>query len=214
MELRDCNGLTEAEFLEQYRQEEYPKPALTVDMAVFRSVKSDYLSNSYSDSLNSLSNSLEVLLIKRGGHPYLGCWALPGGFVEPGETATAAALRELEEETGFVDIPLEQLGIYSEPGRDPRGWTASEGYLALVEAGTEPSAGDDAADARWFSISVKRSQDVLNLTATSGEEVLRCSFTLDYQQFTAPRVSLISSKGFAFDHAQIVAEAYMRISYK
>lgn len=214
MELRDCDGLTEAEFLEQYRQKDYQKPALTVDMAVFRSVKADQLSTSYSDSLNSLANSLEVLLVRRGGHPYLGCWALPGGFVEPGETATAAAFRELEEETGFKDVPLEQLGIYSEPGRDPRCWTASEAYVALVEPGTEPSAGDDAADARWFSVSVRRSKDVLDLTARSGDEVLKCSFTLEYQQFSAPRVKMVSAEGFAFDHAQIVAEAYMRISYK
>ena len=105
MELRDKNGLTEAEFLKGYRQKDYPRPSLTADLAVIRSLEEP-----------------AILLIRRGGHPYLNCWALPGGLVMPGEDAQTAAHRELQEETGLENLPLAPLGLYSKPGRDPRGW--------------------------------------------------------------------------------------------
>lgn len=77
METRDKNGLTEREFLASYRQKDYPRPSVTVDIAVFQRGQ----------------GGLRALLIRRGGHPYLGCWALPGGFVNPDEEAHAAAAR-------------------------------------------------------------------------------------------------------------------------
>ena len=108
-----------------------PKPALTADIAVF------------------VGNRL--LLIRRGGHPYLGCWALPGGFAEPGETIEQTAARELEEETALSDTKLRLVGVYSAPGRDPRGWTVSVAYAATLEK-ANAKAGDDAAEAAWFEV--------------------------------------------------------------
>ena len=96
-----------------------------------------------------------VLLIKRGNHPCLGKWAFPGGFSEEGERIEETAARELLEETGVKMAPkdLTLIGIYSKPGRDPRGWTVSAAYLAVVDPDkVKPIAADDAADAGWFTV--------------------------------------------------------------
>lgn len=94
-----------------------------------------------------------VLLIRRGNPPFQGQWALPGGFVDEGERPEDAARRELAEETGVrVSGPLHIVGVYGEPGRDPRGWTVSAVYLAILEAEVDVEADDDAAEARWFTV--------------------------------------------------------------
>lgn len=90
-----------------------------------------------------------VLLIKRKYEPFKGQYALPGGFVEIGETVDDACRRELREETGIVAGMLELVGVYSDPKRDPRGHTCSVTFLAHV-ASAEPHAGDDAAGAEWI----------------------------------------------------------------
>lgn len=76
----------------------------------------------------------EILLVRRGNDPYKDCWALPGGFMEMDETTNHCAVRELEEETGLVvseqDIRL--IGVYSAPGRDPRGRTVTAAYRVVL----------------------------------------------------------------------------------
>ncbi len=84
--------------------------------------------------------------------PFAGKWALPGGFVDEGETVTVAAPRELEEETGLRVGPLQMLGVYDTPGRDPRGWSVSVVYLARIPVRAEVKGGDDAREARWFAV--------------------------------------------------------------
>jgi 8-oxo-dGTP diphosphatase len=91
-----------------------------------------------------------VVLVRRGRPPFAGLWALPGGFVETGETCEAACVRETLEETGLDVEPVELLGIYSAPGRDPRGHTVSAVYRCRFLGGTV-AGGDDAAEAQWFS---------------------------------------------------------------
>jgi len=92
-----------------------------------------------------------VLLIRRGHDPFVGQWALPGGFVDEWERPEDAARRELAEETGLAYTgPLAIVGVYGEPGRDPRGWTVSAVYLALLEDEAAVDGGDDAAEAAWF----------------------------------------------------------------
>lgn len=106
----------------------YPRPALSADCVVVRGGK--------------------VLLIRRKNPPFMGRWALPGGFVEPGETLAEAARRELREETGLRALSLRQVEAFGDPGRDPRGWVVSVAFF--IRAAGELKAGDDAADAAWF----------------------------------------------------------------
>ncbi|MEU1827180.1 NUDIX hydrolase [Streptomyces abikoensis] len=95
-----------------------------------------------------------VLLIERGWAPYEGCWALPGGHVDVGETSLAAAVRELGEETGVPVSAdqLRQLGVWDAPGRDPRGRYVTVAYFTVVPAGTTPKAGTDARGAKWWPL--------------------------------------------------------------
>lgn len=164
-ELRDKRGLTEAEAIERYRQRNYPKPALTADIAVFARQR----------------GGLKLLLIRRGGHPFLGCWALPGGFADQGETIEQTAARELEEETHIEGLPLTLVGIYSAPGRDPRGWTVSAAYAAVVDGDLlRATADDDAAEVRWFDMA-------------------------------GAVPALPDGERLAFDHARIIADAAAKV---
>ena len=96
---------------------------------------------------------LAVLLVERGGEPFKGRWALPGGFVDLDEDLEVAARRELKEETGIEADYVEQFGAFGKPGRDPRGRNVTIAHLAIVGHGRTPvSGGDDAADARWFPV--------------------------------------------------------------
>ena len=119
---------------------------------------------------------LSVLLVERGGEPYRGDWALPGGFVDPNEETEHAAMRELAEETALEHLPegihLEQLRTYGRPGRDPRGRTVSVAYLALVPDLPSVKGGDDAAQARFWPIEDLASDDAPVL-AFDHAEILR-----------------------------------------
>lgn len=98
--------------------------------------------------------ALHILLIRRRWEPFTGHWALPGGHVDPGEHAHAAAVRELEEETGLRVTPGSFLpfGAYGAPGRDPRGRYVTFAYTARLLSTPAPCAADDAAEAVWLPI--------------------------------------------------------------
>lgn len=115
---------------------DYPRPALTADNVLFRFV----------------NDKLETLLIQRGHDPFAGMWAYPGGFVDEGETAEQAAVRELWEETNIHSVKLEQLYTESGVDRDPRGWIVSVVFFSLVPAEIKFEAGDDAAKAEWYNV--------------------------------------------------------------
>jgi 8-oxo-dGTP diphosphatase len=85
-----------------------------------------------------------VVLVRRGSEPYEGRWALPGGFVEVGETVRQAAAREAAEETGLAVETSRLVGVYSEPDRDPRGHNVSVAFLARVLSGQMQAASDAA----------------------------------------------------------------------
>lgn len=115
----------------------YPHPAVTTDVVVF-SIR---------------DQRLQLLLIRRGGEPFQGNWALPGGFLEIDEDLESCAKRELEEETGVSGVFLEQLYTFGAPGRDPRERVISVIYYALVPS-TRLSlkAASDAANAAWYPL--------------------------------------------------------------
>lgn len=115
---------------------DYARPALTVDCVVF-----------------GLDEELQVLLVQRDLEPFVGRWALPGGFVRVGEGLEEAALRELEEETGLGDVYLEQLMSFGHPDRDPREHVVTIAYYALVKLSDHRvRAATDARDAAWFAV--------------------------------------------------------------
>ena len=163
-ELRDRQGLTEEEFLRRYNPDKYPKPSLTADIIIVR----------------ESGRRPEVLLVRRGGHPYLGCWALPGGFSMSSEALEETAARELLEETGVEAADLRLTGVYSKPGRDPRGWVVSAAYAARVPDASA-LAGDDADAVTWAPLD--RGAEGLTLDRTGLGERL------------------------AFDHDQILSDA-------
>ncbi len=92
-----------------------------------------------------------VVLVRRRNPPFEGCWALPGGFVDYGERVEDAVMREVLEETGLVVRVVRLVGVYSDPGRDPRGHTVSVAFLCERVSG-EVDCGDDACEARFFGL--------------------------------------------------------------
>lgn len=202
-ELRNEQGLTEKEFLQQYRPGDYERPSVTVDILVF--------------AVNETLDALKILLIRRKNHPYIQCWALPGGFVEMDESLEDAARRELEEETGLQDIYMEQLFTFGEPGRDPRSRVISTAYMALVrETSVIVQAGDDAADACWFTI--RQNDSEMELVGDNGE-ILR--YHIKQIPMFIGGVSMIQESvykkedsGIAFDHEKVIQMGLSRLRNK
>ena len=237
--LRDKDGLTEEEFLQTYHAEDYTRPSVAADMAIFTITEKE------EENYRKLSEKqLSVLLIKRGIHPFLGCWALPGGFVRPGETVEETARRELQEETGLSQVYMEQLYTFSEPCRDPRTWVISSSYMALID-GTQVNlqAGDDADSARWFDISfrlldeqkdyqhnkvngnveavIQTKHYELILSSEDREEhesiILRAIMEKKMtktEQAEQTEYQIIENNGLAFDHAKIITYALERLRGK
>ncbi|MCZ3365852.1 MULTISPECIES: NUDIX domain-containing protein [Methanobacterium] len=107
-----------------------------------------------------------IVLIKRKYDPYKGSWALPGGFVEWGETVESAVVREVKEETGLeVDI-IELVGVYSDPERDPRGHTVTVCYL-MRKIGGNLKADTDASIAQYF-----KKDEILKLKLAFDHDVI------------------------------------------
>ena len=114
---------------------EFPHPAVTADICIF-SIR---------------DGRLNVLLIQRLIEPFKDSWAIPGGFIKMDEDLIEGAARE--EETGVKDMPLEQLGAYGKPDRDPRERVVTVAFMALVPSDTMIlAASTDASDAQWFDM--------------------------------------------------------------
>lgn len=191
MELRDKNGLTEKEFLAAYKPGDFPRPSVTADNLIFAKD----------------GDCFRLLMIKRGGHPCLGMWALPGGFSNPDETVDSAAARELEEETGITGLQLEQLGLFSTPNRDPRTWVMTCAFVSIAEM-SDIKAGDDADDARWFKVSLC---DGI-LTLDGGDVILTAKADISGgTALLSEKVTILENNGFAFDHAEIITKGILKL---
>lgn len=117
---------------------DYPKPSLTADAVV----------------LAGSGAAMSLLVIERGNAPFRGSFALPGGFVDPGELPYHACLRELEEETG-LKLSLAEgdaLSLRAKPGRDPRGWTVSQPFVFHLPEPRPVTGRDDARHATWIPL--------------------------------------------------------------
>jgi 8-oxo-dGTP diphosphatase len=183
---RHDDQAAEAEFLRRYRPADYPRPSVTVDIV----------------TMTVVDGELRVLLVRRAEHPFKGAWALPGGFVrvgdahrEQGEDLEAAAVRELEEETGLrpAEVYLEQLGAFGRAGRDPRMRVITVAYYALVRPDLVPlvRAGGDASAASWVAVERLRRESL----AFDHHEILLAAALRVGQQIdkTAIAASLVPS---------------------
>ncbi|MCR5214521.1 MAG: NUDIX hydrolase [Eubacterium sp.] len=170
-----CSSEEEKEFLEKYDASKYTRPSVTVDIVIFTLDEED---------------NLNILLINRGGYPYKGFWAIPGGFVEAGkESLEQAAARELKEETNISNVYLKQLYTFGNPGRDPRTPVISVAYTALVpKEMLDIKAGDDADDAQLFKI----------------------KYDIEGMIFTNESLT-ITEDNLAFDHRDIIKMAITRL---
>ncbi|MDO4567876.1 MAG: NUDIX hydrolase [Clostridia bacterium] len=192
-ERRDARGLTEAEFLAAYDENRYRHPSVTTDMAIFTRVDGE----------------LKLLMIKRANHPFIGGYALPGGFLEMDESLEACAARELFEETGVADVRFYQVGAYGDVDRDPRTRIVSVLYTAMVER-CSPRAGDDAAAAQLFSVFISAAGEdesgcpLYELTLC-GER--RLHSVLKREAGACVRTRVVTSD-VASDHAAMVFDAY------
>ncbi len=204
------------DFLDKYDPKRYDLPANTVDMAIFKS----------DGPWTTPDQPLKLLMIKRSNHPCIGWWALPGGFVDYKENLEDAAARELEEETGVKGLPLVQLRTWGDYDRDPRMRIITTSYMALVEGPLEAKAGDDAADARWFDVSLESTGiyseegyvlERYSLSLVSGQgrpEELRIGAEISRREYGSGllrqvRYRLRSSDRIASDHALVIADALL-----
>ena len=203
-EPRDKKRLTEAEFLAAYDPSKWERPSVTVDMFCY------------------CRENRSLLMVKRGGHPFIGKWALPGGFLEPDETAEQAVRRELMEETGVNADAIIQLRAFSDPHRDPRTRIVTVVYIAVLDRLPDARAGDDAADAKWFALErnvTERTDDGRNVTERGmitlrGEETLEISFETVTQKgrlTSDPVMKVKQSERIAGDHGTIIAYAAARL---
>lgn len=195
-ERRDLNGLTEKEFLEKYTDTVYDKPSVTTDILVL--------------GVDESFAHLKALLIKRDEHPYLGFYALPGGFIKKDETAYQAAARKLCEEAGIKDVYLDQIYTFTRPGRDPRTWVMSIAYLALVGDVSEIKTTGEFFDLDFEDDKIRLYND------ESGSEIV---YPVSIKRFKNGRIEyenrVADTKGkgekLAFDHVEIIIESIMKL---
>jgi ADP-ribose pyrophosphatase YjhB (NUDIX family) len=219
-------NISEQQFLETYDAGDFERPSVTVDMLVF-TIRSETQEN-----YRKLAEpELQLLLIRRGGHPYMGQWALPGGFVSMQESLEDAARRELFTETGLDDIYLEQLYTWGDVHRDPRTRVISCSYMALVDSSElQLQAGDDASEADWFRMEQRLLEEKrhvhergrvterrVQLILTNGTEelsaVIETKETLE-GRVRSSHITVNEVQGIAFDHAKIIYYALERLRAK
>lgn len=210
----------EKKFLAGYDLTKYDRPSVAADIVVFAIMADGERDNTRKPQ----DKKLKILLIERGGYPYKGCWAMPGGFCKKKEDVIDSARRELSEETGIDDAYVKLVGVYGEPGRDPRGWVISSTYMALMdEERCRVKAGDDAQDAGWFTVELENISGKKEVSGNgeryrlvltdSGSDTRLSAVLRKTDMSTRGRSSdsydIEECEGLAFDHARIITEAVL-----
>lgn len=212
-ESRNEKGETLEEFLHHYDPAKYQNPCCTVDMVVFG------CSGKVLDNMESL----KVLLIKRKNHPSIGCWALPGGFIDLHENLEESARRELYEETHIRDVSVEQIGAFGDVRRDPRARIITTAFMSLVNLDeVKAEAGDDAKEAEWFEMHLEelhKEQEIFyklelhnrkNDISMYPEVSIQCTGTLIKEKKAVIR----KRDQIASDHAVILLQAYLKLRHR
>lgn len=152
-------------------------------------------------------HNLKVLLIQRGGEPFKGKWAFPGGFLTPDETVEECAIRELKEETGFEISFLEQLQTFSKLDRDPRERVISIAFFALAKI-TEVKGGDDAKLAQWFTL------DQIPPLAFDHDEILQTAISRIREKIHFEPIGFeLLPKVFTMSQLQYLYEAILGVNF-
>lgn len=181
-------SVEEKEFLAGYDLTKYDRPSVAADVVVFSVMKDDECE----DVRRLQEKRLKILLIRRGGFPYKGSWAMPGGFCRKGEDVIDSARRELCEETGIDDAYVKLVGVYGEPDRDPRGWVISSTYMALMNGrDCRLKAGDDAQDARWFTVELTDISTEVTEVSGTGEEIVKNKVEASHKVQNGKRYRLV-----------------------
>lgn len=225
----------EKEYLSNYDISAFERPSVAADMAVFSIMEEKKIDPAGKRNLDNYRKDpmkqLKLLLIRRASFPYKNSWALPGGFAQKEENILETARRELREETGVEDAYLRPFDIFSDKGRDPRGWIISHGFLALIDGEKyRVHEGSDAWEARWFKIDIESDEvnrkitenraqieriytlrltceetENLNMTAT----VKECKSFEKYHETV--EYDILDRSNLAFDHAIIILCAYLSL---
>ncbi len=194
--------ITEQEFLRQYSIKDYDRPSVAADTVILRIRMSDG-----GNFRKEPECALSLLLIKRGEHPFLGEWALPGGFVRMDETVGECALREAFEETGVSPSALINVGVFSDVDRDPRGRIISNAFTCILKGGEEPKAGSDAAEARWFDVRFDDTQSGVFTLELTSEDIILPVRLVRIKTLCGDELKPEGKQPLAFDHASIIASA-------
>lgn len=193
----------EEKFLETYSLTKYFRPSVSTDIAAFK-----IQNKSRENYRKAMKASLSLLLVKRGQHPFKDYWALPGGFLREEESIEECAYREVVEETGIKPISMKPIGVFSELERDPRGRIISNAFASILcdETG-EAVGGDDAADAKWFDITLELQEEDYYLELEHEEITLSAVLKEVKNEFGSRRFEIKECSGLAFDHAAIISTA-------
>ncbi len=195
----------EKDFLSSYNVNEYDRPSIATDIVVF-----SMMSLKDIEPKRSPEPRLKVLLVKRGEHPYLNHWALPGGFLRNNETVDECAFREVSEETNVKPKALLPIGIFSEPNRDVRTRVVSVAYVSVVDADEYNTVGgDDAVAAEWFDVSFNTfKDDKVSIYLSCGDIRIECILEERIESLGNVTYTITDDGGLAFDHAKIMATAF------
>lgn len=195
------------------KKQEYWKPSVTADIVVVDIHQAKYRAD---------GAFVNLLLIKRSdkSEAFPNCWALPGGFLDKGESIDQCAARELKEETGLEAENLMPVGVYSNPLRDPRGQVISHAFMSVFPSTDENplpvKAGDDAKDFGLFHLKGKFSREDgtldVRLRCPENDKVIefKATFSQGALGLLQTKIEYKSDDKLAFDHAEIIARAILR----